>query len=138
MSRVADSEWTPTYFLAALGAGGLAVSFFMWLLFWLPHAGAPVPLFADALTSLRKGNLLVSMAVVGAWAGIALFSVLHIQLMVWNLRQYARFRRTAAYQQLRKSNSETQLLAGPLTAAMSINVGFYAPNWCSGYWVGSF
>ncbi|WP_372957414.1 TsoY family (seleno)protein [Marinobacter sp.] len=124
LSRVDDSGWVPTYFLAALGAGGLSVSFFMWLMFWLPHPGAPVPLFEDAVAALADGGLLIKLAVLGAWTGVALFSALHIHLLVWNLRQYARFRSTPAYQELRNSNSETQLLAGPLTVAMSINVGF--------------
>ncbi len=124
LSRVDDSGWVPTYFLAALGAGGLSVSFFMWLMFWLPHPGAPVPLFEDAVAALADGGLLIKLAVLGAWTGVSLFSALHIHLLVWNLRQYARFRSTPAYQELRNSNSETQLLAGPLTVAMSINVGF--------------
>ncbi|MFN2362308.1 MAG: hypothetical protein ABR522_14675 [Marinobacter sp.] len=124
LPKDANSDWSPTYFLAALGAGGLAVTFFMWLMFWLPHPDAPVPLFEDAIAALKSGDMTSSIAVVGAWAGVAFFSLLHIQLLVWNLRQFSQFRKTPAYQQLRKSNSETQLLAGPLTLAMSINVGF--------------
>ncbi|SFM80312.1 TsoY family (seleno)protein [Marinobacter pelagius] len=124
MPKDTSPEWAPTYFLAALGAGGLAVTFFMWLMFWLPHPDAPVPLFEDAVAALGGGSLMPKVAVIGAWVGIAFFSALHIYLLVWNLRQYGRFRKTQAYQQLRDSNSETQLLAGPLTVAMSINVGF--------------
>ncbi|KPQ01579.1 hypothetical protein [Marinobacter sp. HL-58] len=119
-----NSDWSPTYFLAALGAGGLAVTFFMWLMFWLPHPDAPVPLFEDAIDALKSGGLISKIAIVGAWAGIGFFSLLHIQLLAWNLRQFSQFRKTPAYQQLRNSNSETQLLAGPLTLAMTINVGF--------------
>ncbi|ERS83369.1 hypothetical protein Q667_19140 [Marinobacter sp. C1S70] len=124
LPKDATSEWSPTYFLAALGAGGLAVSFFMWLMFWLPHPDAPVPLFEDAITALKDASLISKIAVVGAWAGIGFFSLLHFQLLIWNLRQFSQFRKTPAYHQLRNSNSETQLLAGPLTLAMTINVGF--------------
>lgn len=124
LNQDATHEWSPTYFLAALGAGGLAVSFFMWLMFWLPHPNAPVPLFEDAIAALKSAGLITKIAVVGAWAGIGFFSLLHIQLLAWNLQQFSQFRKTPAYQKLRNSNSETQFLAGPLTLAMSINVGF--------------
>ena len=33
----ADQSYSPLYFLASLGAGGLAVTFFMYLMFWVPH-----------------------------------------------------------------------------------------------------
>ena len=124
LSKSSGSDWVPTYFLAALGAGGLVVTFFMWLMFWLPHPGAPVPLFEDAWAVLTGESLLFKVAVIGAWVGIALFAVLHFQLLAWNLKRFAGFRKTRAYEDLRNGNSETQLLAGPLTVAMSINVAF--------------
>ena len=34
VTRPADS-YSPIYFLASLGAGGIAVSFFMFLMFWV-------------------------------------------------------------------------------------------------------
>ena len=46
--RPADS-YSPLYFLASLGAGGLSVTFFMYLMFWVPHPGQPVPVFEDIL-----------------------------------------------------------------------------------------
>lgn len=36
-------KYSPTYFLAALGAGGAAVSFFMYLMFMTPHPDTPIP-----------------------------------------------------------------------------------------------
>ena len=36
-ARPQASPYTPQYFLAALGAGGLAVSFFMYLLWMTPQ-----------------------------------------------------------------------------------------------------
>ena len=35
------ARYSPLYFLAALGAGGLMVTFFMYLMFWVPHPGRP-------------------------------------------------------------------------------------------------
>lgn len=49
-SRAAD-HYVPTYFLASLGAGGLSVTFFMYLMFWVPHPGRPVPVFEDILAA---------------------------------------------------------------------------------------
>ena len=45
-SRAADT-YSPLYFLASVGAGGLTVTFFMYLMFWVPHPGRPVPIFDD-------------------------------------------------------------------------------------------
>ena len=116
--------WSPLYFLAALGAGGLVVTFFMWLLFWVPHPGRPVPVVEDIWPVLTGGAPLHRLAVLIAWAGIAAFAVMHLRLLIWNIGEYRRFRDTPAHAALRSGNAETQLLAAPLTVAMSVNVGF--------------
>jgi hypothetical protein len=117
-------RYSPLYFLAALGTGGLVVTFFMWMLFWVPHPGRPVPVFEDIAAALAAGPLARQIAILGAWAGIAVFGLMKIRLLVWNLSEYAHFRRTPAHAALRRSNAETQLLAAPLTVAMAVNVGF--------------
>jgi hypothetical protein len=66
------------------------------------------------------------VAVAGAVLGIAVFTLMKIRLLVWNLREFAAYRRTEAYRALRRSNNETQLLAAPLTLAMAVNVAFIA------------
>ncbi len=38
-------NYTPIYFLSALGAGGLAVSFFIYLMFLVPHPNVPMATF---------------------------------------------------------------------------------------------
>ena len=38
-------NYSPLYFLSALGAGGLSVTFFMYLVFMTDHAGFPIPTF---------------------------------------------------------------------------------------------
>jgi hypothetical protein len=124
LPRHLGERYSPLYFLAALGAGGLAVSFFMWLMFWAPHDGRPVPVFEDIAAAFVAGDPLMQGAIAVAAAGIALFALMHIRLLIWNLAEYAEFRRTPAYAALRAGNAETQLLAAPLTAAMAINVGF--------------
>jgi hypothetical protein len=76
------------------GAGGLAVTFFMWLMFWVPHPGQPVPIFEDNWAILTGGSLPQQAMVLGAMAGIAVFAYLNIKLLVFNLRSFAAFRRS--------------------------------------------
>lgn len=40
--RAMGDRCTPTYFLAALGNGGMAVTFFIWLNFLVPHPKTPI------------------------------------------------------------------------------------------------
>jgi len=42
VKRIDTSEYHPLYFLAALGAGGLTVSFFLYFLFLVPHPATPM------------------------------------------------------------------------------------------------
>lgn len=131
-ARPAD-RWSPLYFLASVGAGGIAVTFFMYLMFWVPHPNATVPVFEDIMAAWGRGNLAQQIGIAAAMTMIAVFGVLNIRSLIWNLGQLARFRRTPAYEKLRHSNAETQLLAMPLALAMTVNVGFtiglvYVPN----------
>lgn len=122
-NRPADT-WSPLYFLASLGAGGLAVTFFMYLMFWVPHPGQPVPVFEDVMNAFVSGSASTKVAILVAVTGIAGFVFLNIKHLVWNLARLADFRKTDAYTQLVNSNGETQLLAMPLALAMSVNAGF--------------
>lgn len=127
------ATWSPLYYLASVGAGGLTVTFFMWLYFWVPHPGTPVPLFGDITAALSSGNPLAQAMIVMAMIGIAAFALMNLSLLIWNLRAHAAFRGTEAEARLHRSNAQTQLLALPLAIAMSINVGFilgmvFVPN----------
>ena len=117
-------RYNPLYFLAALGAGGLAVSFFMYIMWLTPHTGSPIPTYATLHAAWAAGDLPTRGLIAVGLSGIAVFAILHVRLLVWNWRQYAAWSRTEAYAALRNSNAETQLLALPLTLAMSVNVGF--------------
>ena len=122
-ARPSDT-YTPMYFLASLGAGGLSVSFFMWLMFWVPHPGRAVPIFEDILAAFQQGGPLKQAMIVAAWAGIALFVVLNLKSLIWNLTRYSAWKRTDAYQKFIKTNSQSQLMALPLALAMSVNALF--------------
>ena len=113
----------PLYFLAALGAGGLTVTFFLDLMFWVPHAGRSVPVFEDIMAAFVAGTMLTKIMISIAWAGIAIFSALLVQMLVWNLREMARFRKTEGFTALHAGNAESQMMAIPLTLAMGVNGG---------------
>ena len=122
-NRPADS-YSPLYFLASLGAGGLTVTFFMYLMFWVPHPGRPVPIFEDIMAAFVSGTIMMQVMIVAAMVGIAVMSFLNIRSLLWNLSAFAKFRKTEAYTTLKNSNAESTLLAMPLALAMSVNVGF--------------
>lgn len=125
MAKVTDlkEKYSPMYFLAALGAGGLAVSFFMYLNFLVPHKGVPM-ITADILfPKIAQGNL-ISFLIVLAFAGIVFFAFKHIELLIWNIKEYNKFKQTEAFEKLKTSNAEVSLMAIPLTYSMAINVMF--------------
>ncbi|ASM74466.1 membrane protein (plasmid) [Pseudosulfitobacter pseudonitzschiae] len=121
--RPADT-WSPLYFLASLGPGGLAVTFFMFLMFWVPHPGQPVPVFEHIMSAFTSGGLPLKAAILLAVTGIAGFVFLNIKMLIWNLTRFSQFRKTESYTKLVNSNGETQLLAMPLALAMTVNAGF--------------
>lgn len=49
------TNYSPTWFLKALGNGGLAVSFFMYLMFFIDHK-TPIPIFTDVYRELTNRN----------------------------------------------------------------------------------
>ncbi len=117
-------RYSPLYFLASLGAGGLATTFFMYLMFWVPHPDQPVPIFEDITGYLASAGILQQVMVLFAMAGIAFFAFLNIRLLVWNLKEFSLFKKTDAYINHQKSNAQTQVLAQALALAMSVNVMF--------------
>ena len=122
-NRPADN-YSPLYFLASLGAGGLAASFYMYFLFWIPSPDQPVTVFEDIAAAFGQGDIMMQAMIVIVMAAIAILAYLNISYLIWNLKAYSAFKKTEAYKKLRNSNAETTLLAMPLAIAMSINVGF--------------
>lgn len=116
--------YSPIYFLAALGSGGLAVSFFMYLMFMIPHKGHPMPTFEDLTATFTAGSLPMIGLVILAVIGIIYFAYLHFRLLIWNIKEYLLFKKTESFTTLKSGNGEVQLMAIPLTYAMSVNVMF--------------
>ncbi len=122
-TKPADT-YSPLYFLASLGAGGATVTFFLFLMFWVPHPGRPVPIFEDIMTAFNTGGPMMQAAIVIAWIGIAYFTFLNLKMLAWNMSAFSAFKQTDAYQKLISSNAESTILAMPLAMAMTVNALF--------------
>ncbi len=125
-------KFSPTCFLSALGAGGLSVSFFMYLMFLVPHPTTPMATFEYIMEALEKGDA-ISFISSFALVFIIAFAILHFKLLYWNTKQYLLYKKSDAYKALIKSNGQISIMALPLTYTMSINVGFvlgavFVPN----------
>lgn len=116
-------NFTPMCFLASLGAGGLSVSFFMYLMFLIPHPNTPLPTFDIIMPILLKGNWL-SLVSIFALIFIIVFAFLHFKLLIFNVKQFNQYKTTQAYQDLINSNGQVSLMTIPLTLTMTINVCF--------------
>jgi len=116
-------KFSPMCFLSALGAGGLSVSFFMYLMFLVPHKGTPLATFDFVFTELFKGTWL-SFVIAFSLVFILTFAFFHFKLLIWNTRQFNLYKKTQNYQTLKNTNSEITLMTIPLTYSMTINVCF--------------
>ncbi|NEX12893.1 hypothetical protein CR161_10255 [Prosthecochloris sp. ZM] len=124
MRKNLGKEYSPLYFLASLGSGGIAVTFFMFLMFMVEHKGRSIPVFEDILVALLSGNPWLVSLVALSVAGIVYFGIQHYRLLVWNISEYSGFRKTSVFDSLKSTDGEVQLMAIPLTYAMGINVMF--------------
>ncbi|ADI00125.1 TsoY family (seleno)protein [Salisediminibacterium selenitireducens] len=119
-----NKTYNPIYFLAALGNGGLAVSFFMYFMFMIPHEGTPMATFNHIYPYLMGGSVPVQIAIVIVATGMIYFTVRHFQKLFWNLSQWKQFKQTEAYQKMLGTNAEVSFMAIPLTLSMTVNVLF--------------
>ncbi|WP_417332064.1 TsoY family (seleno)protein [Halarcobacter sp.] len=125
-------KFNPMCFLASLGSGGLSVSFFMYLMFLVPHKDTPMATFNHIFPELIKGTW-ISITIAIALLGIILFAFFHFKLLIWNTKQFNMYKKTDNYKTLVNSNAEITLMTIPLTYAMTINVCFvlgavFVPN----------
>ena len=123
MPRFAQ-DYRPLYFLAALGNGGLSVSFFMYLMFLIPHPDTPVPTFESLVAVYTTQGLGLQVMTTLARVGVAWFAVRHLVVLAANLRALSAFRRSPGYASFLQGNGEVTLMAVPLTLAMTVNVLF--------------
>lgn len=136
--RDPDQAWHPSYWLAALGAGGLSISFFMYLMWLVPHQGFAMPTWQH-LAAVMQGDLALPAGVriiaLLASALMLLLALLHFVLLWWNFREQRAARHTPAYSRLLESPAQVQLMTQPLTLAMTVNVCFaLGALWVPGLW----
>lgn len=125
-SNKSDPSWSPLYFLAALGAGGMVATFFMYLLFWVASPGQAIPVYSDWTAAFINGSVLEQTFIAIAISGVLFFAVFHIILLRWNLIQFKLWKAAGSLEKITGSNAHTQMLAIPLTLGMTINVTLYS------------
>ncbi|QEW07528.1 TsoY family (seleno)protein [Nitrincola iocasae] len=127
LRRDPEQPWHPSYWLASLGAGGLSISFFMYLMWLVPHTNFPMPTWQH-LEVVLTGHVPLPIGVrpvaILATLLMMLLALLHFVLLVWNFRELSAARTTEAYMKLLGSPNEVQLMTQPLTLAMTVNVCF--------------
>lgn len=116
-------KYSPMYHLGALGSGGLAISFFLYLNFLLPHETGIISF--DQLWPIVSGE----PSNKAFWVSLCLATVLvllalHFTLMAWNTREFHYYKKTEAYAKLKSSSGEISLMVVPLTMAMTVNACF--------------
>jgi len=117
-------DYTPVYFLASLGSGGLAVSFFVYFMFMVDHPKTPVATFDFIIPVLTGSNPVISAIIVLNYIAMTFFYYLHIRLLIWNISEYKKFKTTTKYHEMKNSHQAVAFMAIPLTLAMTVNASF--------------
>lgn len=126
MIRDLGEKYSPLYFLAALGFGGMSVFFFMAFMHITPHPDTPMPTFESIADAWATGGAFMKSAIAVGYVGMIAMFATHLTLLAWNFREFSRFRRTEAYATLKSTNAEVTLMAIPLTLGMTVNGIFVA------------
>lgn len=121
MIRQLRERYSPLYFLASLGFGGMSVFFFMNLMHLTPHPDTPMPTIDSIQAAWATGELGYQAAIVLGYAGFVPFFLIHLYLLAWNIREYRLWKQTDAYRTTRASNAEVTFMAIPLTLGMTVN-----------------
>jgi len=124
MIKNLKEQYSPFFFLAALGNGGLTVAFFIFFMFMTPHPDGPIATFDSVRIALATAPSYATWLSVAAYALMLYYAVNHLRLLAWNIKEYRLYKKTEAYTELIKGNNEITLMVIPLTLTMTINVLF--------------
>ena len=124
MIRNLRERYSPLYFLASLGFGGMSILFFMNLMHLTPHPDTPMPTFETITAAWATGEVGYQAAIILAYAGFIPFFLIHLFLLVWNLSEFGKWKKTEAYRKTIGTNAEVTMMAVPLTLGMTVN-GFF-------------
>lgn len=119
-----QNKYTPHFFLASLGNGGMTVAVYMYLMFLVKHPGKPMANFEHIYPVLTGDNIIISILTGITLAGILYFAFRHFKTLFWNLKQYQIFKSKPEFQEFKKSRAGLSLMTVPLTLAMTVNVSF--------------
>ncbi|MDO5746172.1 MAG: hypothetical protein Q4P66_00705 [Actinomycetaceae bacterium] len=135
MIRHMQERYSPLYFLASLGFGGMSVLFFMNLMHLTPHPNTPMPTFESIAATWDSAGIGMSSLIIIAYTGFFLFFGIHLYLLAWNIREFREWKSTDSYRNTTTTNAEVTLLAVPLTVGMTVN-GFFVMGMISipGLW----
>ncbi|MFA8300037.1 MAG: hypothetical protein ACEPOV_07740 [Hyphomicrobiales bacterium] len=122
MKKNLQETYNPLYFLSALGSGGLAISFFMYLQFMIPHKGSPMATYNHVQNFMEQSSTFTNIFIIASYIGFAIFTLVHFRLLSWNISEYLQFNKTLAFQKLKDSPQTISLMSIPLTLAMTVNV----------------
>jgi hypothetical protein len=64
------------------------------------------------------------MLIIFSFIGILFFAFSHFKKLIWNIKKYSEFRKTKAFEEMKKTTAEVTLMTVPLTLAMTVNVIF--------------
>lgn len=117
-------KYSPSYFLASLGNGGLAVVFFMYLMFMIKHPNSPIPVFEDIMNVFTGNDTFIKGITGIALLGIIYFAYRHVKLLIMNMKEFKKFKQSDEYDKIKGTNAEVSMMAVPLTYAMTVNVSF--------------
>ena len=122
-------NYSPLYFLAALWPGWMAVGFFMYLMFMTKHSvvegrTVPVPTFESITLAFSDWNLALKAIIIVALVWIVFFAFKHIQLLIWNIKEFNKLKKSDSFEEFKWGNKAVQVMAYPLTIAMTVNVAF--------------
>ncbi len=124
MLKNLNEQYSPLFFLSALGNGGLTVAFFIFFMFMTPHPDSPIATFDSVRATLTTAPTYCLILSAIAYGFMLYYAGNHIRLLIWNIREYRAYKKTNAYATLLKNNNEITLMAIPLTLTMTINVMF--------------
>jgi len=113
--------FTPLHGLASLGAGGLSVSFFVWLMFLTPHPNTPVPTYESLMLAKAAADSFGWITFVTTM--VAVMATAHYALLAWWLYQGSRLP-DADKANLFSGEAHVFRMITPLVLAMSVNAGF--------------
>lgn len=124
MLKNLEKNYSPLFFLSALGSGGLTVAFFIFFMFMMPHPDSPIATFDSVFATIMESPWYVAVLSALCYGFMLYYAVNHLRLLTWNIREYRIYRKTPAFEAIKKSNKEVTLMAIPLTLTMTINVMF--------------